>query len=357
MKKTKKIAIACQGGGSQTAFTAGVLESFFVNNIHLKTDIVSLSGTSGGAVCAALSWYSLVKWAKGDTTPVEQRLRSFWQENSTQNMIEDFFNNFTIGYVQLVNRGLLPEITTSPNHPFRRAMVATGKTMLPRFYDFEGLLASHIDFSEIKDWRALASPVLLIGAANVKKGEFKKFNSRQNEIQIEAILASAAVPTLFEAVQIGDDYYWDGLFSDNPPIDELLKHDIVGTENIPDEVWIIQINPQEKEEIPEAPEGIIDRRNEMIGNLSLLHDFEKIKMINRFIDFIDEKGSPDLKEKFLARYHLPGKVFYYFVKMSEELLQDLNYASKINRASDHINRLLEDGKKKGEEFLEERGML
>ena len=356
MKKTK-IAIACQGGGSQTAFTAGVLKSFFENHIHQKSNIVSLSGTSGGAICAALSWYSLVKWARGDTTPVEQRLLSFWQENSTQNMVEDFFNDFTVGYVHLVNRGLLPEIATSPHHPFRRALVAAGKAMLPRFYDFEALLASHIDFSEIKAWGSLASPVLLVGAANVKKGEFKKFNSPEGEIQMEAILASAAVPTLFEAVKIGDDYYWDGLFSDNPPIDELVDHKIVGAENIPQEVWIIQINPQEKKEIPEAPEGIIDRRNEMIGNLSLLHDFEKIKMINRFIDFIEEKGSPDLKAKFLARYYLPGKVFYYFVKMSDELMQDLNYSSKLNCASHHINRLFKDGEEKGKEFLQAREMF
>ncbi len=63
--KKKKIAIACQGGGSQTAFTAGVLKSFFENNVHEKKEIVSLSGTSGGAVCATLSWYSMIKASRG----------------------------------------------------------------------------------------------------------------------------------------------------------------------------------------------------------------------------------------------------------------------------------------------------
>ncbi len=55
MSKTK-IAIACQGGGSQTAFTAGVLKTFFENGVHRNYDIMSLSGTSGGAVCAGLAW-------------------------------------------------------------------------------------------------------------------------------------------------------------------------------------------------------------------------------------------------------------------------------------------------------------
>jgi NTE family protein len=84
----KKIAIACQGGGSQTAFTAGVLKAFFEHNVHRENQIVSLSGTSGGAVCATLAWYSLIKASKGDTTPVEQRLMDFWRDNSTQNIFE-----------------------------------------------------------------------------------------------------------------------------------------------------------------------------------------------------------------------------------------------------------------------------
>ena len=67
------------------------------------------------------------------------------------------------------------------------------------------------------------SPVLLLGAADVLTGELKKFNSRAGEIQVEAILASAAIPTLFPAVEIGEHYYWDGLFSDNPPVKELFR--------------------------------------------------------------------------------------------------------------------------------------
>jgi NTE family protein len=59
----EKIAIACQGGGSQTAFTAGVLSAFFEKELHRKKQVVSLSGTSGGAVCASLAWYGLLKAA------------------------------------------------------------------------------------------------------------------------------------------------------------------------------------------------------------------------------------------------------------------------------------------------------
>lgn len=56
-----KIAIACQGGGSHAAFTSGALQALFENSIQDNFEIVSLSGTSGGALCVSLAWYSLKK--------------------------------------------------------------------------------------------------------------------------------------------------------------------------------------------------------------------------------------------------------------------------------------------------------
>ncbi|HWH70939.1 MAG TPA: patatin-like phospholipase family protein, partial [Candidatus Sulfotelmatobacter sp.] len=79
MKKTK-IAIACQGGGSQTAFTAGVLCAFFEKDLHRQKQIVGLSGTSGGAVCASLAWYGLLKAAQGDRYPIQKRIMGFWED-------------------------------------------------------------------------------------------------------------------------------------------------------------------------------------------------------------------------------------------------------------------------------------
>ena len=49
-----KIAIACQGGGSQTAFTAGALKTLCEARIDNEFEVVGISGTSGGAVCATL---------------------------------------------------------------------------------------------------------------------------------------------------------------------------------------------------------------------------------------------------------------------------------------------------------------
>jgi NTE family protein len=56
-----KIAIACQGGGSQTAFTAGALKALCEAGTREEFEIVSISGTSGGAICGALIWYAIEK--------------------------------------------------------------------------------------------------------------------------------------------------------------------------------------------------------------------------------------------------------------------------------------------------------
>ncbi len=87
-----KIAIACQGGGSETAFTAGVLKSFFENDLHRKKEIVSLTGTSGGAVCAVLAWYGLLRVAQGDQTPIHDRIIAFWHDLTAQSPPEVSFD-------------------------------------------------------------------------------------------------------------------------------------------------------------------------------------------------------------------------------------------------------------------------
>ena len=281
----EKIAIACQGGGSQTAFTAGVLSSLLKNKVHEKMEIVGLSGTSGGAVCAALTWYGLLKAADGDTTPVEQRLHDFWRDNATGSLVEQYLNNSLIQYIQLVNGGLLPHWKSSPYSPIHHVIATTFEWLMPQFYDFKCLLEKQIKFQTLPQLiDKPKSPVLLLGAADVLSGEFKKFNSHIHGLQVEMILASAAVPSLTQAVEIQDRAYWDGLFSDNPPTDELVDHRQMGKHRLPDQIWVIQINPKGRDKVPHTCDDIIDRRNEMIGNESLFQDLKHICLINKLLD-------------------------------------------------------------------------
>src|SRR3954452_5029616 len=93
-----RVAIACQGGGSHTAFTAGVLSRIFSDEVLARYRIVGLSGTSGGAICALLAWSALVG---GRPTKAGELLRKFWDDNSASSIPEQLLNAWTLWVSEL----------------------------------------------------------------------------------------------------------------------------------------------------------------------------------------------------------------------------------------------------------------
>ncbi len=355
-----KIAIACQGGGSQTAFTAGALKTLCQAQIHEEFEVVGISGTSGGALCATLLWYSYMKGER----PVWERMMAFWKENTAQGPIEHAINQFIVDSMRLVNAGMLPTFQMSPSSPMMQAsmeMMTAGQRK--GFGDFRGLIESHIDFAEIASWGPRPQrPVLILGAANVTSGALAKFVSSREPIRVEHILASCAVPNIFPAVEIGKDAYWDGLFSDNPPVEELIRPRSVGVENIPDEIWLIKINPTSRQRIPVKPAEIIDRRNQLEGNISLFQQLGHLELINdmiladafrpEFLARFDIKAPVRIPRSFhtdeARPYHIPC------IEMPVELQDLLDYEGKIDRGSANINRLVAEGEKAAAVFLRDR---
>ena len=178
VEKTK-IAIACQGGGSQTAFTAGVLKTFFEQELHKKKHIQSFSGTSGGAICATLAWYGTLKLAKGDNKPVEKRIEDFWDDLAAQSPIEIFIDRYFVELLRLTETGIFPKFELSPISLFAQSATTWMSKLIGRdnFTDLKKILETHINFEEINSLIEPTSPALFIGAANVLTGELKKFGS------------------------------------------------------------------------------------------------------------------------------------------------------------------------------------
>lgn len=355
-----KIAIACQGGGSQTAFTAGVLKGLFEEGVHRDLDVVSLSGTSGGSICAALAWYAL---EKKDREPW-RRVVDFWHENTAQTPVEQAFNKFVIESLRHVSKGYLPQFNVSPSSPQMVAMFgAVAAAFRPRFLDLRALLEAHIDFAELERWGPRAEgPILLIGASDIMSGQMVKFSSRTTAIRVEHILASCAVPNLFAAVEFDGSAYWDGLFSDNPPVKELIRPTCVGEDRVPREIWVIKINATDCDRIPATPEAIADRRNELVGNVSLFQSLETVSMINELLrmdafkpEFLSRldvrhpvripRSSPGVEDR---DYYIP------FIEMSRELQSKLDYESKLDRSPANIGVLMADGEKQARVFLKQR---
>ena len=357
-----KVAIACQGGGSQTAFTAGALKELIGVHDRLKEEFrfVSLSGTSGGSLCAALVWYSFMKGER----PFSKRLMDFWHENTAHDWLEEAFNDFIVRYLRTINSGLLPAFQFSPSSPLLTSMMSGISAFMRRkeFMDFPALLRKYIDFEEIASWGPRPQPpVLVVGAANVSTGSLVKFSSAHQSIRLEQLLASCCVPTIFPPVMIDEHAYWDGLFSDNPPIDELVRPRTVGMDNVPEEIWLIKINPTARRRVPRQPADIIDRHNQLAGNISLFQQLKQLELLNdmlvadvfrpEFLAQMDIKAPIRIPKSLTCPdrpYHIPC------IEMPDEVQEKLDYEGKIDRSAKNIDGLIAIGEASAREFLKKR---
>jgi NTE family protein len=310
-----RVAIACQGGGSHTAFTAGVLRRLLGAEALAEYEVVGLSGTSGGAVCALLAWAAL---RDGDRPRAARLLDAFWADNAATAPHEQVANAWAVWTSRLQDVLVTPAVSPYAN-PFAPAGLAEFRRMLERRVAFGRLAVQPVG----------SAPLLLVGAVDVLSGAFKTFHSWRDRISAETILASAAIPTLFRAVPIDGRLYWDGLFSQNPPVRDL-------TDAQPDELWVIQINPRERAAEPTTVAEIADRRNELAGNLSLHQELYFIEKINELLDRGLLEG---------------GGKYRTIVVRRIELARPLDTASKLNRDPRFIAELMAHGAERAGEFL------
>ncbi len=345
----KKIAIACQGGGSQTAFTAGVLQALFAARIETSHEILALTGTSGGAINAALAWYGLLQKAAGDQTPVHQRIADFWQEIKASEPMEQWLDMISTQMLRATGAGYLPRMEHSPSSPFSQMLQQTMGHFLPRdhYTNFKGLIEAHIDFATAARLNTPDSTTLLMGAADVLQGKLKIFNSRQDAITAETIMASAAIPSVFPAVEIDGNYYWDGLFSSNPPLNPVLRTLHMGQGRFPEEIWIVMIDPLTYHKVPTSPDEILERRTQMTSNISLIQDLEKVALLWTIANndgykpgYLEEMGFPHAQQLKIR-----------FIKISDSIQSSLDYSSKLSRSPQLIDRLMAEGKAQAKQFL------
>lgn len=238
-----------------------------------RFQLVALSGTSGGAVCAALVWRGLVASGADEAA---QRLSAFWRDIQVRDLMDAIGNLWAVWMA--------------------RAPVT-----------FE------------------VSPYLYEPQAQ----------PRLQELLRSHVIASAAVPPLFRAVPDDEGHlYWDGLFASNPPVREFTD-----LAERPDEIWVVQINPQHRDREPRSIREIVDRRNELAGNLSLGQELYFVDTINRLID--DHQA-------LAAKYKRIG------LRVVELAAEDLDYPSKLDRDGAFIEQLLDAGRERADWFFDAR---
>lgn len=310
----RRVAIACQGGGSFNAFTAGALLAL-IEKRPSDVEYIGFSGTSGGGLCATLAWYASLQ---DDPVKESSRLRTLWNENSATQKWDQLWNHGMVKAAKLSN--FLPMPVLSP-YRYPEVAHAALKTLVER----------NIPFQHFPQRLKATQPRLYIGAVDVLSGEFKAFANDENgcEVDSQALLASAALPEIFRSVRKGGGLYWDGLFSQNPPIREL-------TELGPDELWILRINPVTRDSEPTSMEEIRERKNELAGNLSLQQEIRQIETINGLLASGALSGT----------HHRPIAI------RSVAMDGSFRHRSKLDRSYRLMNALMEHGQEQTYRFLE-----
>ncbi len=311
-----KVAIACQGGGSHTAFTAGVLKGLF-REWDEQYELVGISGTSGGAFNALAAWYGLVT---ADEKRAIELLDAIWTELSASDPADRLVNEWVVGVSDLESRG----VPIARISPYQLPGPEPGKERIRE------VLESHIEFDAVPELCTRTAPKLVVGTVDINAGTFETFVDEA--VTPDAVLASAAVPTMFEAVEIDGHLHWDGLFSQNPPIDDLMT---VPVDRKPEELWVIQINAQLRDGEPTSLEEIADRRNELAGNISLNQELKVIERVNEWID----------------AGHLPESDFSRTAVRRIKMGETYHCSTKVDRSPSFVSELVELGETRAAEFL------
>ncbi len=323
VKKTerKTIELALQGGGAHGAITWGVLDRILEDERIL---IEGISGTSAGAMNAALVADGL-SGEDGSREKARKKLRAFWKGVSDAarfSPVQRSFWDRWIGNWSLDNSPsyLMMDFMTRSFSPYELNPLDINP--------LRDLVAEMIDFDRVN---ACNKTNIFVTATNVRSGTAHIF--RQPDLTADSLMASAALPFLYKAVEIDGEAYWDGGYTGNPAlfplVDDCRARDIV----------LVQINPFYREEIPKTAREIINRLNEITFNASLLKELRALMLLKEVItaeNLVDE----EFRRMRIHRIHADRKV------------ADLSSSSKVNAEWDYLVYLHGIGYKEAGHWIE-----
>ena len=321
-----RINLGLQGGGAHGAFTWGALDRLLEEE---DIEVAAISGTSAGAMNAAAFKAGLVS---GGRDGARANLDWFWGQVGAINA--PFAQDWLAALAPSI-KGFAALLELSPGYQAFEAM-----TRVTSPYVFGPLLRNPLEriLSDLRFEHVCNAdgPRLFVGATNVRTGKIRIFAG--NEISPDALMASACLPTLFQAVEVDDpvtgrrEAYWDGGYTGNPALFPLYDIDL------PDDVLIVGINPVVRDDLPRTPEAIANRINEIGFNTSLLRELRSIDFVRRLLD---------------AHKIAPGTMKRVLVHMIDDdaLMNDLNVATKTFPVPVILARLKAAGRAAMDDFL------
>jgi NTE family protein len=318
----KRINLALQGGGSHGAFTWGVIDQLLDDG---RITIEGISGTSAGSMNAVVyAWGNF----SGGHAGARAALERFWKA------VADSGNRYSALHAtpwERFSRGLSDQ-NAFAFEAFKMVTNAFSPYQLNpfNFNPLLDILNAHIDFKALNTCRQTK---LFLSATNVHSGKVRIFKT--SEVTAEAVMASACLPQLFQAVEIDGEPYWDGGYMGNPSLFPLF-YDTEARD-----VLIVHINPIEREGTPTSPAEIYNRVNEISFNSSLIKEFRAIAFVQK------------LRDEGWLRPEFEHKLKYVLIHSlrADKVLADLSIASKFSSDWDFLLALRERGRLAAKDWL------
>lgn len=320
--RTRRINLALQGGGAHGAFTWGVLDALLEDG---RIEFEGLSGTSAGAMNAAVLADGLLR---GGIDGAREALDGFWGDVAASGLLFS---------------------PTRPALPLPPAFEGWARSLgFAAFETWTRLLSPYqfnpFDFNPLRevlgrriDFEALRAPgclKLFVGATAVRSGRVKVFGN--DEMSVDALLASTCLPQLFQAVEIDGEPYWDGGYMGNPVLFPLFY------ETASPDILVVHINPIVREQTPRSPMEIANRVNEISFNASLMREMRAVA----FVAKLKDEGwlKPEFEDR-LKRIHLHAI-------RADALMATLDVSSKLSPDRRFLLGLRDSGRQVAREWLE-----
>lgn len=320
---TKTISLAIQGGGSYGAYGWGVLDRLLQEP---DLDIDALSGSSAGAINAVVVADGYARG--GGREGARRALDKFWRSLGAvasmsplqRTPLDRMAPSFTMEFSPMYH---LLEMAGAMAGPMREGPL----TLNP----LRHFLAAAIDFERV---RACEELQLFIAATNVRTGTGKLF--RRDEMDVQRLVASACLPTVFAAVEVDGEMYWDGSYVANPPLTPLMQHG-AGTD-----VVIIQNSPIARTDMPRNMADIANRANEIAFNISFVREVSALQYLAGATNEMRGAGAT------------PATKFLHLISGNEHLAQH-GISAKFSAEMPFLQTLHDLGVASAERWLKEQG--
>ncbi len=324
----QKVALALQGGGSHGAFAWGVIETLLQSG---EIEIEGFSGTSAGGMNAAATVQGLI--SGGDQGALECLEEYWWRVHELALRISPLLAD-PIGKMRCdYNMRTAPAVLMSSMVKPFMSQLSPYELNPYNFNPFRDFVESFFKFSEIQEedrWR------LFLAATHIETGKIKIFSNP--EISADSLMATTCLPTLFQAIEIDGEYYWDGGYIANPAIYPLIND--CETKDI----IIVQLTKSRMAHVPKKKEQIVERFSEITFNACLIREIRAIYFVTKLID--DGK----INDPSMRRINL------HIIK-DNEFFSDLSALSAGNTDWEFLSKLRHAGQKAGQKWLRENGEL